>query len=185
MLRVACDIDDTLTHFIANLLVLYNEKYKDNLTVDYITDYKIAPFLSPNCGNLFKEFVTDEFMLGLKLVDGAKETLDYIYKNMGLYYVSAGHPKTAVARDKWLGNNFEWYQTKQLILCQDKKILNVDIMIDDHIDNLIGGKYVGLLMTRPWNKNFDASGYKYLYRVNNFEDVLDFIQNYEKRGCKI
>lgn len=151
-MRVLVDIDETLNNLVPTLLNKYNDKYTDNIKLSDIVDYRIHKFLKPECENLFKEFVDDETILGLSVKPYAVEALTEISKYADIYFVTAGHPATAKARDKWLQKHFPFYTGNQLVLCRDKYIINADIMIDDNTENILKSPCSHkFLFDMPWN----------------------------------
>ena len=153
-MRVLVDIDEVLNNLVPTLLKKYNNKYSDNIKLKDITDYHLHKFLKPECANIFKEFVNDETIINLTVRPFAVEALTEINKNTQLYFVTAGHPSTAKARDKWLQKYFPFYSGNQLVLCRDKEIIDADLIIDDCADNIIKSRCRHkFLFDMPWNQN--------------------------------
>jgi 5'(3')-deoxyribonucleotidase len=174
---IGIDMDDSIFDFIPSVLKKYNEAYNDNVQYEDITDYGIAKFLKPECKNIFQEFANDELFLNLEPKENAVEVITDLNKQHDVYFISAGHPYTAKARDQILQKTFDWYKSKQLILCPPKKLMKVDLLIDDCIDNVISGEYESILFTEPWNKEFDAKSWDIL-KADGWNDVPEFVDIY-------
>lgn len=167
---VGSDLDDTFWDFMTPLLIKYNEKYKDNLKCEDISDYDIRLFIKPECTDIFKEFVDDNFIMNLKPKENAVEVISKINEKHNLVFPTSGHPKTATSRDKKLSQIFSWYSTKQLIVCQNKQLLKLDYLFDDCFKNVDGSEYKCLLFEQPWNvrrNNLTEN----IRRVNNWSNI--------------
>lgn len=168
------------------ILPLYNEKYSDTLSEDRIYQYDMSPIVSAACPNIFSEFADYNLIMSAEVADGAVDALSYLAKCHDIYFVTAGHPYTAAARDDWLAKHFPFYRSSHLIVCREKQLLNVDVLIDDWENNLIGGTYAKILMTRNWNKHFAAEAFG-IKRIFGWREVPKIIQElgrideYERR----
>ena len=155
-LKIGIDMDETINTFIHDLIEKYNDRYDDILTFNEVFDYNIRKFLKPECKDIFAEFCDNEFMSNLKLVAGAKNVIDKLHETEDIYFVTAGYPETVFARHKWLKRHFEWYNHGNLIICTNKQMLKLDVLIDDHYDNLINGCYRSILIDKPWNRKYNT-----------------------------
>lgn len=172
---VGVDIDETINNQISAILVKYNKKYNDNLTINDITDYNIQKFLKPTCKNIFKEFCSKKFLKKLKMTQETIKALTELNDKYTLYFVTSAHPKTLEVRDKWLSKYLPWYSSKQLIVCRRKSLLQLDWLVDDCFDNLIHGTYSKILITKKWNENIDT--YKLgIPRVSSIVEVPKIIK---------
>lgn len=152
-MRVLVDMDEVLNDLVPTILAKYNEKYNDNIEISDITNYHLHKFLKPECTNIFKEFVDDDLILSLNVKPYAIEVLEQLNKDNQIYFVTAGHPATAKARDKWLQKTFPFYRGNQLVLCRDKHIIKADLMIDDCPNNIIAAQCSHkFLLDMPWNR---------------------------------
>ena len=152
-------MDDTLYDFVKPLLVLHNAKYNMNVQESEITDYKIDNFLSPLCRSLFNDFVDEVFFKKIKISGKNIDSVNILHENNEIYFVSAGHPKTAESRNQLLKRTFSWYSQDNLILTKNKQMLNLDYLIDDcpyHINK--NTYYKSILKKKPWNKKYNYDG---------------------------
>lgn len=177
---IACDLDECVNDFVQQLLPLYNKKYNDNLAYNRITQYNLSEFIKPECTQIFNEFVNDQFIDGLNVAPDAVDVLTHLSKRHEIYFVTAGHPYTLRARDGWMERTFPFYRSSNLIVCRTKQLLAMDVLIDDHELNLVGGKYKGFLINKPWNKEFATSLFG-ITRVYGFADIPRYIQDMERR----
>lgn len=181
-LDICIDLDETVNTLIESIVPLYNEKYKDNLRFDDITEYEIKKSIKPECNNFFGEFVTDDLLTNLGTQPYCVPIINHLIECHKVSFLTAGHPYTMGKRHDWLKNLFPLYSTKQLIMCQDKSKVNTDILIDDCVNNITAktnDKRISLLLTQPWNKNFTVDGITQ-FRCNNWLDVLSYIDKLTK-----
>lgn len=149
------DIDNTINELTDTLLQLYGEKYNHNLRIGDITDYDLKLFLKKDCENIFKEFCTNEVILGLNMVPNAKEVIEQLMSKHDVYFVTAGHPSTIRGRDEWLGKHIAGYSSSQLIMCSNKTLLRGHLLIDDYWYNHMGNNIEwNILVDQPYNKQY-------------------------------
>lgn len=163
----------------AKILPLYNAKYDDSLLYNHINQYEMKQFVKPECKNIFEEFVDGDFYAGLDVAPGAVDVLSELAKKHDIYFVTAGHPYTMKARDEWLERIFSFYRSGSLIMCRMKQLLDLDILVDDYEFNLIGGKYLGLLLDRPWNQDIAPRAFR-MKRIFDITEVPRIVHDIEK-----
>ena len=174
-LTILCDIDEVINDLIAQILLRYNEKYKDALCVDDITEYNVDLFTKPECENIFKEFCNEELISNLNPTDGAVETVTELMKRHNFYFVTSTFPDNVSSKNKWLKRHFPLYTEKMLIVTLDKSIIKGDVMIDDYENNLHDGVGLNILLDRPWNRKQINTKHK---RAYSWDDVLKYINKY-------
>lgn len=182
-MTIGCDIDDVTNQQIEEILKLYNHKYDDTIEHKDITDWEIQRFLKPECKNIFEEFCTEEFIEGLQM---SQETIDVLTKlnsEYELYFCTARHPFVMAATDRWLEKNLPWYKSRQLIRVKTKQLLNFDVLIDDNLSNLQGGKYLKILIDKPWNRQLSLV--ENIFRVKDITEAYKLINNTMKDKVNI
>lgn len=170
----AVDNDETIQDLVYQVVKNYNKAYRQNLNYYKIYQYDIRPFIVPECKNIWQEFVTEELIRSLNVEPTAVDTLCTLNQTSDIYFVTAGHPNTMRARDRWLSSHFDFYKSRMLIGCQNKQLLKVNNMIDDYEANLLGGDYRKFLITRPWNNSFNAEAHG-IIRIDTISDVLKYV----------
>lgn len=173
---IGIDMDDTLYGFVPMVLDKYNSEYKDNVKKEDITSWNIHQFLKPECKNVFS-LVNDELFESITIEEDAKEFVERLFvKKHEVYFVTAGHPKTIQARDRLLKRNFKKFNSENLIMCRQKNLLHLDILIDDCADYFskdLFYKYDCFLKVQPWNKNSKLP--VRIFKFNKFEDLKRFM----------
>lgn len=165
---------------LSKILPKYNSKYADSLTEEFIYKYDFSSILNPACKNIFSEFVDYNLIMSLDVAENAVEVLTYLSKYHDIYFVTAGHPYTAAARDDFLSMHFGFYRSSHLIVCREKQLLNVDVLIEDYENNLIGGAYHKILIDKLWNQHVATNLYG-IKRIFGWNEVPNLIEKYERR----
>ena len=73
---------------------------------------------------------------------------------------------------EWLQRTFPFIDVKKNLICMQKKQMlggNIDVLIDDHLGNIIGGRYFSILLSYPWND--DISVLIHPYRCDNWDEI--------------
>lgn len=168
---VGVDIDNVVNDYCIKLLDYYNKKYNDNLQYDKIRTYDFQSYCKPEAQNIFDEFVTDG---GLKTLETTKECKTALYElnqKYDLRFVTSSYPLTVKEKSDMLSKWFDWFNPKQLIVCQEKWKLDFDIMIDDHLDFLSGCEH-GIIFKQPWNIPSEDDEYSSMLRTNCWNDIV-------------
>ena len=64
---------------------------------------------------------------------------------------------------------------KRLIICHNKQLLSeLTFLIDDYQKNLLNGKYKKIILSYPWNIDFDCNS-NGIFRANNWKEIYDII----------
>lgn len=173
---IGIDMDDTLYDFVSLVLDRYNNEYNDNVTVDDIKEWDIHQFLKPECKNVFS-FVDDGLFENITIEEDAKEFVERLFtKKHEVYFVTAGHPKTIQARDRLLKKSFKKFNSENLIMCRQKNLLHLDILIDDCADYFSSDllyRYDCFLKVQPWNKS--AKLPVRIFKFEKFQDLKKFM----------
>ena len=129
------------------------------LTKDNVTSWNIESCLKPQSPDLFWSILSNK---------GTWSAIDkYIYNNtkdllqklqatpcIDLYIVTATHPKNLAHKLPAFFCNFPFIDWKQLIICQDKSMLDMNLWIDDKpelIEKLHNLGKKCCMVRKPWN----------------------------------
>lgn len=169
-------MDGTLNNMIDKLIDEYNDRYSDHIKLSDIKQYDFQRMLKPECKDIFSEFCNFTFMLDLDIADGAVEVLSDLATQHNIYFVTAGHPYTMGARDIWLRKHFDFYEYGMLVNCVDKRLLKMDILVDDYLDQFAdGADYYGILFHQPWNEQDES-----ITRIHSFWELPKLIDDETK-----
>lgn len=173
--RILIDLDDTCTTMIEPLVTLYNKKYNDNLTKDSFPNYSLDDVLKKECKNIFAEFVNDNFFENIvEFYPNAIDSLNNLMKYCEVYFVTAGHPITLLARHKLLEKNLKYYTRDNLVSCVNKSIIDGDIIIDDCLNNIRNSDCeYKIVMEQSWNRNVKLKSNEVMF--NNWIEIMNYL----------
>jgi len=108
------------------------------------------------------------------VIKDSVEVLTDLNKNYELFIVSAAmeFPQSLPEKLEWLKENFSFLTWQQIVFCGSKKIVDADIMIDDHFKNLDLFKGTGLLFTQPHNQLKNVGRHK---RVDSWKEITSIL----------
>jgi 5'(3')-deoxyribonucleotidase len=169
MKNIGLDMDGVIVNFIEPILKMLEVHVND------ITDYKLDklfPKRKEEIQNMYgkKGYFSSlkpypkaiDFMNKLKKIDGVK--LWFISKPAKTF------PDTWSDKVIWIGNYLP-FMLNTTILCGDKSLVKMDILIDDDPNNLITNNSKDkILMDQPWNRKD-----KLFTRVKDYDELYDEI----------
>jgi 5'(3')-deoxyribonucleotidase len=124
--------------------------------------------------HIMKYVFSAGFFRTAPVIAGSKETVARLNKKYELFIVSAAmeFPQSLPEKLDWLHMHFPFLTWQQIVFCGSKRIIDADIMIDDHFKNLDHFRGHTLLFTQPHNMGQDAGRHK---RVNNWADIASLL----------
>ena len=178
-LTILCDADDTIQELTAHWLEELNKKYDCNVKKEDIKSWdmtKAFPKLTPD--EVLEPLYREEFWSRTTPIDGSsyylKRLIDDGHK---LLIVTASNPETFGAKTKKLLQMFPFLTENQIIRENNKQTVYGDILIDDGVHNLIGGRYKKFLFNQPNNSGFNEQDYD-ITRVYSWKDIYERISNF-------
>ena len=104
------------------------------------------------------------------VIKDSVEILGELNKNYELFIVSAAmeFPQSLPEKLEWLNEHFSFLSWQQIVFCGSKKIVDADIMIDDHFKNLDLFKGTSLLFSQPHNQLKNDGRHK---RVDSWKEI--------------
>ena len=125
----------------------------------------------------------ESFWERLEPIGGASEYLKKLIDDgHQVVLVTSSHPDTIKYKYSFINRYFPFISFKDIIFTSKKQMVRGDVMIDDAPHNLEGGRYIGLLMDSPHNRNYDATAHGFI-RVDSWEQIykaVDTIAREEK-----
>lgn len=124
-------------------------------------------------------FEQSDMWKNVKMINGARQVIRKLY-NEGheIYFVTATTANNFRKKISFLERNLDFfpegYVRHNAISLKRKQLLNVDFLIDDCLDNLLGQRtYISLCYDYPWNRNQDEMpDFK---RVYNWIDIWKYL----------
>lgn len=171
--KLAVDIDNTIWDLLSPWLNSYNEVFNDNLKYDDIIRYDFFNITSKaSKEEVIKLLEINDIWNIIEPYENTYEYLEKLNNEYELYIVTSTSYKTPKFKFDKLFSLFPFLNEDQLILISNKKLLNVDIMIDDCIDNLLGGKYIKILIDAPYNRDYKKTD---IIRVKDLKDAYLYL----------
>jgi 5'-nucleotidase len=169
MQRVIVDMDEVIADPMGSMIEWYAGKY--GLEVDYhkmLGGSWVKGFPEQHQGIIREKLFSEGFFRHLPVIEDSADVLKEMNQRYEVFIVSAATEFPNSLKDKleWLLEHFPFFSWRQLALCGDKRLVQGDYMIDDHVRNLQhfnGKKY---LFTSA--HNLDISGYD---RINNWMEA--------------
>lgn len=181
------DMDDTIENLCEAWVGWINEHYAGILTKKYsprdLDQWDVTKiFTELTREQIFAPLDTDCFW---ETVRPYKDAIYYLKKlkedGHKIYICTNSSYKTLRYKmDNVLFRYFPFIEWNDVIICKDKTLINADFMIDDNINNLVGGNYKKILFNQPHNEQIDLSKIPTkVTRVYNWEQIYGIIQGNE------
>lgn len=166
MTRIAIDMDGVLADVYSQFIKLHAEEFNQVLSLAEMegrTEEEAFP-------NLRTYVHAPHFFRDAPVVAGSQHVLQQLNEKYEVFIVSSAteFPNSLTEKQSWLNEHFPFISWQQIVFCGSKKIIDADIMIDDHFKNLDHFKGATLLYTQPHNKLADAGRHR---RVENWTDI--------------
>ncbi|MEE1884422.1 5' nucleotidase, NT5C type [Pedobacter flavus] len=170
MKRIAVDMDEVIADPLKKFIELYHRDYGIGLDLVIEPGNEIHQQVPHHVKDKWLEYINEPgFFRDLEVIPGSVEALSLLQSKYDVYIVSAATEFRNSLIDKWdwLATHFPFIGWQNQVFC-GKKIVDVDIMIDDRIKNFANFKGRPLLFTSPHNALIT-----HYERVNNWQEVLD------------
>ena len=117
----------------------------------------------------------------VNVMSGAKSAIQKLKKaGHDIYIVTDSAPSIFEEKANWIKYNFD-IDTSHIISMKHKWLFKCDVMVDDNLDNLLGGyHYDRVLFDYPWNRDIHDEVYG-IHRVQNWSNALDVINKLSKK----
>lgn len=173
---ILVDIDSTITNFGEMLLLANNQLHNTNYHYTDITSYDWfdKTFLNP-----WKSTKYQCFWNTVEVNPAAVTAIErWIRQGHKVYLCTASHFNNMLGykiKRTLAPFNSELINERNIIIAQDKSIINGDLMIDDCVDNLYNFNGVCVCYKQPWNQDYTGG-----YRFNKWNLINDIVQIYKQ-----
>jgi 5'(3')-deoxyribonucleotidase len=184
-MRIAIDIDCTLTTCIYSILNYINTRLPVDLKLEDIKSYYIEEALPEQYRWIVAAAFRDpEMWRTVKFLPHAAEVVEQLIRDgHEVWFATSAEPKNMHKKVKHLSRNMQnldyEYIWKHTINIQDKYLLNVDILIDDFLGHLTAKdrRYYSIAINYPWNQI--TANIPCFTRVNDWTEVRDKVRMIE------
>ncbi len=180
---ILVDMDDTIEQLLKTWLKRVNEQWGRDVKPDDIREWNMAvayPGLTRE--QVYGVADMPGFWKDVEPVPGAAEALKHFMdEGHEVYIVTATEISHAAEKMRdVLFRYFPFLKWEQVIITGRKQLIRGDVLIDDGIHNLEGGEYRKILVTAPYNRDYDAEA-NGMIRVHNWDEIVRIIDNMAKQ----
>lgn len=178
---VAIDFDETLFPTLAKVLDIYNKHNNATLTLEQLTAYNLYECLDANVADKILElFCNSEVYNNLQPYAGAVKAIKTIINNGHEVYIATSTDlRNLVWKEQLLQRYFPFIPKDNLIRIYNKKLLNVDVLIEDNLDNLTETFADRICFNQPWNQSTSKDFAYNIHRAYSWDDIINIINDIE------
>ena len=183
-MRIAIDFDETLFPTLEKVIEIYNKRHDAHIDLSNITTYNLYDCLPEDTADeLISLFVEKTTYNSLQPYKGSiKAVQSLVNKGHEIIIATATDVRNLEWKEKLLQRYFQFIPKENLIRIHNKKLLNVDVLVDDKLDNLIQSTFVErVCFNQKWNIDKNADYAYSIYRINNWGEIINVIQNIERK----
>lgn len=171
MKRIALDMDEVLADVYGKLLMYFERDLGWRPTWEDYAGKKL--YQLEGAQHLRKYLHARGFFSDLKVMSDSQMVVQELQAHYDVFIVTAAQefPNSLIDKYEWLEVHFPFIHWRNFVMCGDKRIIQADYMIDDHVRNLRHFQGKGLLYTASHNINNTD-----FIRVNNWLEVRAFFQ---------
>ena len=180
---IAVDIDNVLNDLASKTLALYNSRTGKNIQMSDVTTYNFHECLpKEDADNIVALFKEKELWDSLEPLPGSQKVLRQL-ANQGnqIIIATATDPINFEWKCEWIKKHFPFIQTDNIIRIMDKSLLKVDVLIDDHIENLISCFCERICIDYLYNRNASKDYVYDIMRVESWNEIPSIIKNIERK----
>jgi 5'(3')-deoxyribonucleotidase len=150
-IRIGVDLDNVLNNLNTEWINTYNKLNDDSLTIEDIKSWDFHKYTKN--GNEIYTYLNNDLFAKLKPLPYSIEATKHIMKCHELYVVTASYPNTIEVKMNWLQEYFPHISYDNVIICQRKDLVNVDLLIDDSPENILNFPKDVIVMDYAWNRD--------------------------------
>ena len=181
-MKIAIDFDETLFPTLEKVIEAYNKNHSPNITMSQIITYNLYDCLSPDVADaLIALYVDKTIYNSLVPYKGAvKAVQSLINRGHEIYIATATDIRNLEWKEKLLQRYFPFIPKENLIRIHNKKLLNVDVLVEDKFDNLVQTYAERICFNQPWNQNSNKDIVYGVYRINGWNEIVNVINDIER-----
>ena len=183
---IAVDFDETLFPTLERVIETYNKRNDATFDLSQITTYNLYECLDASVADKFLDlFLEKEVYDNLQPYKGAVRTIkNLVDQGHEIYIATATNVKNLEWKEQLLQRYFPFIPKNNLIRIHNKKLINVDVFIEDSLDNLTQTFAERICLDQPWNQDEDKDYVYSIYRVHHWGEVINIINDIERKSTK-
>lgn len=179
---ICIDLDNTLNNLQEVAVGVFNERYNTHYTLKDFKTYSISECLNKEEATNMKAIYNEAGIYNLvSPLSGARNVLQKLKKAGHEIYIVT-HTMSNMFQEKvdWIKYHFD-IDESHIIAMRHKWLFKCDLMIEDNMDNLLGGHhYDRICFDYPWNRQAKHVGDLYdqiydIHRVSHWNEVINII----------
>lgn len=181
-MKILIDIDDVLNNLCETWCETLNERYGTTVGYQDVTEWDISKFFPElTKDQVFEPLHEPELWSRVKPKEGTVECVKKMIDDGHEVYLctSTDYRNIQYKYVNFVQKYFPFIDWKHVIVIGKKQLIKADFLIDDYVNNLVGGLYVKLLMSAPHNLSYPAEKSE-MFRVESLADAYDFIKAVER-----
>lgn len=182
-MTIGIDIDNVLNNLTECVLRVYNEDSGDSLQLSDITQYYMENFVKEEYkADFYKYFLDKRVWKQVEIVKEAVPVIKEWYEQgHEIIFITTTWAENLPKKKSWLSKHFPFLDIQNCLYAVPKKqLIKCDVLIDDCMDNLLGGEYTPICYNAPWNQNDYP-----MFRANDWGDVKRYVCEEWRRNEKI
>lgn len=188
-LRILVDVDDTMIELQRAWLAELYRRYGVNVKESDICQWDVCKYYPDQTREQVFAPLTDEgFWKTVEPREDAQEYVkDLIEDGHDVILCTATDYRNVKAKYELVRTYFPFVEWENFVVTSRKQLIDADILIDDNQENIRGGRYSGILLTKPYNKYIGRNYAKNLIaRADDWFGIYCAVRNYEwvKKNCK-
>jgi 5'(3')-deoxyribonucleotidase len=176
-LKVGIDIDDTCWDLMSHWLDAYNKITNEQVKPKDIHSWEIDEYVLDSKW-LWYVLKQPEFWHTIKTPPKTQiKSIKWIYDNFDTYFITDTNYK--IPRDKFdkFFEIYDFVSLDKLIICKNKGMVKVDILIDDNPHTIENANIpIKIMLDKPWNQDKMLD----FHRVKNWNTLIDRMKEYLK-----
>ncbi|MEA1909825.1 MAG: hypothetical protein U9M89_02285 [Patescibacteria group bacterium] len=193
--KIAIDLDDVLSSFVAEFLKWYNIKLGTNYDFNDFKDYHWSNWMDVSDEEAIEavhEFFRTNQFNDLPVSSGAKEWVENLSKQHDLYLVTARQNVVQEKTHDWIsrnfaglfkgilfGNHYPIDGASGLSKGEICKNIGCGVIVDDnpqHIEALVENNIKVIILDKPWNKEIQET--ENVKRAYSWGDATKYIESF-------
>jgi len=178
-LRIAIDMDETIADSLTEHIRRYNAAFAEKISANDLCGKHLEEFAPADQFDAVRRMIRDEvFFDCLGVIEEAQEVVRDLLREHEVFIVSAAMeiPESFAAKHRWLRRHFPFISASNIVFCGDKRIIDVDYLIDDEARHFSNFRGIGVLFFAPHNLNETA-----YERVAHWQDVRRTFLGFENK----
>lgn len=183
-MRIAIDFDETLFPTLEKILEIYNKRNNTSLDISQITTYNLYDCFSEDVADeLISLFVDKTTYNSLQPYKGSIKVIQsLVSKGHEIIIATATDVRNLEWKEKLLQRYFPFVPKENLIRIHNKKLLDVDVLVEDKLDNLTQTFAERVCFNQPWNVDKDTDYVYSIYRIHHWGEIINIINEIERKN---